>query len=140
MILPRGSLCRHFLGSRPQNLALRRLRRPVSSPVSLELEPGSPHALLTGGAALAEGQGKQGLQPAWGLVGSGLGGEAPTPGPCCGQPACVPQQAQPRPGPGVRLWASLTPRVGPGCPSGAGAAEGPFSSSIWILLLCQGRR
>lgn len=37
------------------------------------------------------------------------GREAPTPGPCCGQPACVPQQAQPQPGPGVRLWAPPSP-------------------------------
>lgn len=39
-----------------------------------------------------------------------VGREAPTPGPCCGQPACVSQQAQPQPGPGVRLWAPPHPQ------------------------------
>lgn len=115
---PRGSLRRHFLGSRPQSLALRRLRRPVSSPVSLELEPGSPHALLTGGAALAQGQGKQGLQPAWGPVGSGLGGEGgahawPLLWPACLCPPASPAPAWPRgqalgpPHPQGWAWLSL---------------------------------
>lgn len=100
---------KHFLGSRPQNLAPCRLRRPCLQPVSLELEPGSPHTLLTGGAALAQGQGKQASCLPWGLVCPGLGGEGvahawPLPRPPASPALTWPRgQALAQPPPGLGL-------------------------------------
>lgn len=91
-------------------------RRP-SPAASLELEPGGPHALLTGGAALASSQGKQPSSLPGGCR-AGLGGrEVPAQHPASLWPP-LPSSGLVE---GVRFRSSLPPtRVSYGNPCGSG--------------------